>query len=141
MSAAPDGKQGVASAVNDTARELGAALGIAITGSMLAAQYTRSLTPRLSAFPEPLRRPATDSLAKAIEVSHRLGPQGDELTDVTRTAFLHAMQSSLFVMAVIIAVAAVLVGVWSPGRDGTRLRPVRWPTSRRTVRCAGKRRA
>ena len=141
MSAAPDGKQGVASAVNDTARELGAALGIAITGSMLAAQYTRSLTPRLSAFPEPLRCPATDSLAKAIEVSHRLGPQGDELTDVTRTAFLHAMQSSLFVMAVIIAVAAVLVGVWSPGRDGTRLRPVRWPTSRRTVRCAGKRRA
>src|SRR5271166_6623397 len=120
MSAAPDGK-----------------LGIAIAGSMLAAQYTRTLTPRLSAFPEPLRGPATDSLAKAIEVSHRLGPQGAELADITRTAFLHAMQSSLLVMAVIIAVAAVVVGLWSPGRDGTRLHPVRWPTSRRTFRWAG----
>ena len=140
MSAAPDGKQGVASAVNDTARELGAALGIAIAGSMLAAQYTRTLTPRLTAFPEPLRGPATDSLAKAIEVSHRLGPQGAQLAEITRTAFLHAMQSSLFVMAVIIAVAAVVVGLWSPGRDGT-LRPVRWLTSRRPVRWAGKHRA
>src|SRR5271166_5841587 len=76
MSAAPDGK-----------------LGIAIAGSMLAAQYTRTLTPRLSAFPEPLRGPATDSLAKAIEVSHRLGPHGAGLADINRTAFLHAMQS------------------------------------------------
>ena len=50
------------------------------------------------------------------------------------------MQSSLFVMAVIIAVAAVVVGLWSPGRDGT-LRPVRWLTSRRPVRWAGKHRA
>lgn len=131
MSAAPNEKQGVASAVNDTARELGAALGIAIAGSMLAAQYTRTLTPRLTAFPEPLRGPATDSLAKAIEVSHRLGPHGAELADITRTAFLHAMQSSLLVMAVIIAVAAVVVGLWSPGRDGTRLHPVRWPSKRK----------
>ena len=130
MSAAPAEKQGVASAVNDTARELGAALGIAIAGSMLAAQYTRSMTPRLMAFPEPLRGPAAESLAESIEVSHRLGPHGAELADVTRTAFLHSMQSSLFVMAVIMAVAAVVVGLWSPGRDGTRLRPVRWLTSR-----------
>jgi len=133
MSAVPDEKQGVASAVNDTARELGAALGIAIAGSMLAAQYTRSLTPRLMAFPEPLRGPAAQSLATAIAVSHRLGEPGAQLADVTRTAFLHSMQASLFVMAVIMAAAAVVVGVWSPGRDGTRLRPVRWLTSRRPV--------
>jgi EmrB/QacA subfamily drug resistance transporter len=37
MGAAPDEKQGVASAVNDTTREVGAALGIAVAGSMLAA--------------------------------------------------------------------------------------------------------
>ena len=126
MGATPDEKQGVASAVNDTARELGAALGFAIAGSMLAAQYSRDLTPRLSSFPESLRGPATDSLAASIEVSRRVGPQGADLVEVSRTAFLHAMQSSLYVMAGIVAVAAVVIGLWSPGRDGTRLSPLWW---------------
>lgn len=121
MGAAPDEKQGVASAVNDSARELGAALGFAIAGSMLAAQYARGVSPKLASFPEPLRGPASDSLAQSIEVAHRLGPQGAELIDISRTAFLHAMQSSLYVMAGIVAVAAVLISLWSPGRDGGRL--------------------
>ena len=38
MAAVPDRKQGVAWAVNDTTREVGAALGIALAGSILAAQ-------------------------------------------------------------------------------------------------------
>jgi MFS family permease len=126
MGATPDEKQGVASAVNDTARELGAALGFAIAGSMLAGQYSRDLTPRLSSFPESLRGPATDSLAASIEASHRVGPQGAGLVEVSRTAFLHAMQSSLYVMAGIVAVAAVVIGLWSPGRDGARLSPLWW---------------
>ncbi|WP_457149347.1 MFS transporter [Mycobacterium sp. URHB0021] len=120
MGATPDEKQGVASAVNDTARELGAALGFAVAGSMLAAQYARNLTPTLLSFPEPLRGPVSDSLAKSIEVSHRLGPQGADLADVSRTAFLNAMHSSLYVLAGIVAVAAVGIGLWSPGRDGAR---------------------
>ena len=121
MGATPDEKQGVASAVNDTARELGAALGFAIAGSMLAAQYARGLSPKLSSLPEALRGPATDSLAKSLQVSHRIGPQGAELVDLSRAAFLDAMQSSLYVLAGITAVAAVVIGWWTPGRDGTRL--------------------
>jgi EmrB/QacA subfamily drug resistance transporter len=38
VSSLPDAKQGVASAVNDTAREVGGALGIAVLGSVLAAK-------------------------------------------------------------------------------------------------------
>ena len=45
---------------------------------------------------------------------------------ISRTAFLHAMQSSLYVMAGIVAVAAVVIALWSPGRDGTRLSPLWW---------------
>jgi len=36
----PAAKQGVAAAVNDAAREIGAAIGIAVAGSVLAAGYT-----------------------------------------------------------------------------------------------------
>jgi MFS family permease len=123
--AVPTAKQGVASAVNDTTREVGAAIGIAVAGSMLATQYGHVLTGKLSAFPAQIREPATHSLAEALAVSGRIGPQGDRVADLAKAAFLQAMDSSLVVLAITVAVAAVLVGVWAPGRDGRQIVPVR----------------
>jgi EmrB/QacA subfamily drug resistance transporter len=131
MGAVPDEKQGVASAVNDTSREMGGALGIAVAGSILAGRYSHELAPKLADFPAPVRGPATDSLAKAVEVAGRLGPQGRELADISKTAFLAALHTSTIAMAVIVTVAAVLIGIWAPGRDGRQLRPVRAMLSRR----------
>ncbi|MGC2342624.1 MAG: MFS transporter, partial [Mycobacterium sp.] len=126
MAAVPDEKQGVASAVNDTTREVGAALGIALAGSILAAKYSHVITPHLAAFPVALRAPASHSLAQALEVSKTLGPQGRPLAELSQTAFLQAMDSSLLVLGLIIAVAAFVIGGWAPGRDGQQLRVVRW---------------
>jgi MFS family permease len=125
MSAVSDEKQGVASAVNDTSREMGGALGIAVAGSILAGRYSHELAPRLAGFPAPVRGAATDSLAKAVEVAGKLGPQGGQLAEVSKAAFLTAMHASLLVLAVIVAVAAVLIVLWAPGRDGQQLRLVR----------------
>jgi EmrB/QacA subfamily drug resistance transporter len=125
MAAVPDEKQGVASAVNDTARELGGALGIAVAGSILAGRYSHELMPRLTGFPEPVRGPASDSLANAVEVAKRLGPQGDQLTTLSQTAFLTAMHASMTTMAVIAGIAAMVIGFWAPGRDGRQLRLAR----------------
>jgi EmrB/QacA subfamily drug resistance transporter len=130
MAAVPDQKQGVASAVNDTTREVGAALGIALAGSILAARYGHLVMPHLATFPEPLRGPASHSLAQALEISKSLGPQGGQLAELSRTGFLQAMQSSFLVLAVIIAVAAFLIAAWAPGRDGQQLRPLRRISSR-----------
>ncbi|EID08754.1 major facilitator superfamily transporter [Mycobacterium xenopi RIVM700367] len=134
MAAVPDEKQGVASAVNDTTREVGAALGIALTGSILAARYGHLVASHLAAFPEPLRGPASHSLAQALEISRNLGAQGLQLTELSRSAFLQAMESSFLVLAAIIALAAVLIGLWAPGRDGQQLRLMR----RLTARLAGE---
>jgi hypothetical protein len=128
----PDEKQGVASAVNDTTREVGAALGVALAGSILAARYAHVLIPHLAAFPISVRGPAAHSLAQALEISKTLGPRGGRLAELSQTAFLHAMQSSLLVLGLIIAVAALVIGAWAPGRDGRQLRPVRRITSRLT---------
>jgi EmrB/QacA subfamily drug resistance transporter len=125
MGAVPDEKQGVASAVNDTTREMGGALGIAVAGSILAGRYSHELAPRLADFPDAVRGPATDSLAKAVEVAGKLGPQGTELAQVSKAAFLTAMHASTIVMAVIVAFTAVLIGLWAPGRDGRQLQLVR----------------
>lgn len=131
MAATPDEKQGVASAVNDTTREVGAALGIAVAGSILAAHYSRQLAPHLSGLPATVRGPAQHSLAEALTLANRLGPQGAQLVHDAKSAFLAAVQHSTSTMAVILAAAAVLIGLWAPGRDGRQLRPVRRLTALR----------
>ncbi len=134
MTTAPDDKQGVASAVNDASREIGASLGIALAGSMLAAQYAKTLAPNLIGFPRSVGDAASTSLGQALEVARRLGPAGYRLADVSKTAFIDAMHSSLLVLGVLIAVSAVLIGLWAPGRDDQQLRLVQrlveWRRSR-----------
>ncbi len=125
MASVPDEKQGVASAVNDTTREVGAALGIALAGSILAARYGHLVAQQQSSIPQPVRGAATHSLAQALEVSKIIGPQGARLAQISKTAFLQAMDSSFLVLAVTIAVAALAIAVWAPGRDGRQLRLLR----------------
>jgi hypothetical protein len=133
MNAVPTDKQGVASAVNDTTREVGAAVGIAVAGSVLAAQYTTALAPNIGMFPERVRSTATDSLANAIEIAKQLGPQGPMLTKLAESAFLDAMDLSLVVLSVALTVAALFIAVWAPGRDGRRSRILRGVTARRST--------
>ena len=133
MNAVPDEKQGVASAVNDTTREVGAAIGIAVAGSVLAAQYTNVLAPALAGFPEQVRQPALDSLAQALAVAEQMGPQGARLADLAESAFIQSMDLSLLVVSIVLAVAAAFVAVWSPGRDGQQFRFVQRATPRLPV--------
>ena len=69
--------------------------------------------------------PRSTSLGQALEVARLLGPAGARLSEVSKTAFIEAMHSSLLVLGVLIAVSAVLIGLWAPGRDDQQLRPVR----------------
>ena len=104
--------------------ELGGELGIALAGSILAGSYSHHIAAGLTAFAEPVRGPASDSLAKALEVANRLGPHGKQLAEVSRDAFVAAMNSSFLVMAVV-GIAAVLVPLFASGRNGEQLRAVR----------------
>jgi EmrB/QacA subfamily drug resistance transporter len=131
--AVPTEKQGVASAVNDTTREVGAAIGIAVAGSVLAAQYTNALAAGLSGFPEQVRAAATESLANALEVAKQLGPQGPALTKLAQSAFLDAMGLSVAVLSIILVTVAGFVAVWAPGRDGRQLGVVRRLKARRSA--------
>ncbi|WP_299570257.1 MFS transporter [uncultured Williamsia sp.] len=123
--ATPREKQGVASAVNDVTREMGAAIGIALSGSILAAGYTHALVDRLGGAPEQVVDAARQSLAAALTVAQRLGPQGAPVESAARDAFISGMHDSMTVLGIVAIVGGLLVVVWSPGRDNRQFRWIR----------------
>jgi MFS family permease len=100
--ALPAAKQGVGSAMNDLARELGGALGIAVLGSILQSIYRSHLHP--AGVPEPMLEHARSSLALAS----RLGPS---VTRQAQRAFTDGMQNALVCAAIVVAISAVAVAL------------------------------
>jgi EmrB/QacA subfamily drug resistance transporter len=126
MTAAPDQKQGVASAVNDATREIGGAVGVALSGSILAGSYSHHIAAATADLPGPMRGPASASLAQALEVANRMGPQGRHLAEVSKAAFVAAGSFTFLVMAIVVGIFALVIPLFAPGPDGTQLRPIRW---------------
>jgi hypothetical protein len=115
----PDAKQGVASAVNDTAREIGSAIGVALAGSVLAAGYGTHVQPAVDAVPEAAKEPVSSSLAAALQVAEVAGPQGEQLATFARDSFLKGFDEASIVLACVLFAASLLLAVWAPGRKGS----------------------
>ena len=64
MGSLPPAKAGIGSAVNDTVREVGGALGVAVLGSVLASQYTSTID--TAGVPGPAAGAAGESLGGAV---------------------------------------------------------------------------
>ncbi|MFJ9779808.1 MFS transporter [Amycolatopsis sp. NPDC101161] len=108
LSAVPRDKAGSASAISETAYELGAALGIAILGSLVTVVY-RAFLPT-----GPIPAEVRDSLAAA---ANALDPSS-ELAHAAREAFTGAMQVTSLAAAAVTAVAAVIAWRTIPsGKD------------------------
>ncbi|MGH8973563.1 MAG: MFS transporter [Acidimicrobiia bacterium] len=127
MASLPLGKAGVGSAVNDTTRELGGALGVAVLGSLLASRYAASLTDALGGL---LRGPALEaaksSLGGALGVAGTLpGPAGEAVAAAARSAFVDAMSTSLAVSSAVVLLAAFLVNRYYPERIVVERPPAR----------------
>jgi EmrB/QacA subfamily drug resistance transporter len=109
MAAVPLGKAGVGSATNDTTRELGGALGVAVLGSLVASQYQSQLSSVVRALPAALRSQAQESLASALRVAGQLGASGDSIAAGARDAYVSGMHLAAAVGAVVAAIASVIV--------------------------------
>jgi EmrB/QacA subfamily drug resistance transporter len=113
----PMAKQGVASAVNDTARELGSAFGIAILGSILNQSYRDGLIDTVATLPPQAAERVLGSIAfTASPVIAQLGETGQRLVLAARESFLGGVGDALLVGAGFLVVAALAVLVVAPGR-------------------------
>src|SRR5215207_7793221 len=117
MGALPLHQAGVGSAVNDTSREVGGALGVAIVGSMLSSLYSSDLDAKLPAnVPSQVRDAAGQSVGAALQVSSQLGRVGAPLADAARESFADAMSRASLVTAAVAVVGAVLAWRFLPAR-------------------------
>jgi MFS family permease len=125
MSSLPLRKAGVGSAWNDTTRELGGALGVAVLGSLAASQYASSLHGSVGSLPGEVSAAAEASVGAAVQFSESLPAAiGQNLADAARVAFVDAMGLALIVAASVALIAAVLVGKYLPARAAVDERPV-----------------
>jgi EmrB/QacA subfamily drug resistance transporter len=109
MSSVPLGKAGVGSAMNDTTRELGGALGVAVLGSLVTSQFTSSITPALVDLPARLRDVADSGLAGALGVAEQIGgAQGQLIADAAKQSFVDGIGLAAAVAAVVVLLAAVV---------------------------------
>jgi DHA2 family integral membrane protein (MFS transporter) len=110
MSAVPEAKAGVGSAMNDVNRQVGGALGVAIIGSFASSLYASRVDSATTALPEGAAHTAGDSVGGAAAVAAQLpAPAGDALTVAANGAFTDAMGLALLIGSTVLIAAAVLV--------------------------------
>ena len=110
MTTVPARQASAGSAINDTIREVGGALGIAIIGSLAAAVYRSRLASVLATAhtPGPVAHLATSSVAAADSIGRHVGGlQGSELVGAAHSAFVNAMAMGMRVAAGVALVAAI----------------------------------
>jgi predicted MFS family arabinose efflux permease len=118
MGSLPPEKAGVGSAVNDTTRQVGAALGVAVIGSVVAARYTTVLTKSAAAaqLTAAQTAKAVSSLGNALSVAQELGARATAFVVSARDAFMQAFASGVRIGAVVVFAAAVVAFKYVPAR-------------------------
>jgi EmrB/QacA subfamily drug resistance transporter len=119
LGALPKEKAGVGSAVNDTTRELGGTLGVAVIGSVFSSLYGPRLVERLAGLPIPAEglEVARSSVQGAAAVAELAPPAGRPIIlDAARDAFMDGLSGGVRVAAVATALGALLAWRFLPAR-------------------------
>jgi EmrB/QacA subfamily drug resistance transporter len=122
MGSLPPDKAGVGSAMNDTTREIGGALGVAVLGSITNAVYASTITgnasfPALRQSAPALADAVKSSIGSAVIAAQTVGGDvGATIKSVSNDAFVHALSISVIVGAVVAAGGALVAYLFLPAR-------------------------
>jgi EmrB/QacA subfamily drug resistance transporter len=117
MGALPPAQAGVGSAVNDTTRALGGALGVAVTGSVASSVFASRISPALAHVPAAYAAQAKSSVGAAVTVGHHApGPIGQTLVDAARQAFIVGSDRAMIVAVAAVALGSVVAALFLPPR-------------------------
>jgi MFS transporter, DHA2 family, integral membrane protein len=119
MASVPRDRAGMGSATNDTTRELGGALGVAVLGSLLASQYTSGVSAAVQGLPEQAREAAESSIGGVlgfVQQAQGQFPQAqlDQLLAVAKSSFVDGLTVAAATGAVVVFLAAIAVKHYLP---------------------------
>ncbi len=118
MGSVPRENAGIGSAVNDTTRQVGGALGVAILGSILSTSYSSHIANVASALPAAQAAMVRDSIGAAAEVAQRIGGfDGNLLMTGANSAFIRAMDITLVAAAGVAMFGALISLAFLPARE------------------------
>jgi EmrB/QacA subfamily drug resistance transporter len=123
MGSLPRAKAGVGSAMNDTTRQVGGAVGVALLGSILASAFRPHVRDLLQGHvPGSLLARVEDSLGSALGVardSPAARPYATRIVSAAQTSFVHGMHAAVLVAAAIAVIGGIGALVWLPARART----------------------
>ena len=130
MGSVPRDKAGVGSAMNDTTRQMGGALGVAVIGSILAAVYRPAVDSQLAAagVPQSLIATAQESVSGAVLRAANapgLSPEmATQIREVAIVEYVDGIHVAMKIAALVLLIAAAVVFRWLPARAGDAREPV-----------------
>lgn len=117
MGSLPRAKASVGSAMNDTARLVGGAFGVAVLGTILSQVYSSHVAAIAAQLPPAVASPVRDSLQAALQTARHLDPaQGRALQAAARSGFTDAMNQASLIAAVVAVTGAVVALCFLPAR-------------------------
>src|SRR3954464_3000304 len=133
MGTLPPERASVGSAMNDTVRQVGGALGGAILGSVLSSHYRDGMDGAAHGLPAGAAGTARDSVAGASAVAERVGgAAGQALHHAASLAFVDGMQVAMLVAAAVTVAGAAAALVLLPPPAPNPARRPRRPAARAT---------
>jgi len=138
MGSIPVEEAGVGSAMNDTTRQIGGALGVAVLGTLMNSEYLKQVN--AVQWPALIPQPLLDAVRGGIQGAHiaaqnMTDPQISALIiDKANHAFVYGMRHGLTVAAIIMATASIATLIILPQkvRPFERKVPVAPPLSARS---------
>jgi EmrB/QacA subfamily drug resistance transporter len=121
----PLDRMGAGSAVNNTVRQVGSVLGIALLGTILASTYRDRIEPSLAGLPAGARDAAAPSAEHTRAVADAL--HRPDLAEQANRAFIAAMHVTAASAAVVVFLGAVLLVLAFRARRATAPGPVAAP--------------
>jgi EmrB/QacA subfamily drug resistance transporter len=111
MGSLPRAKAGVGSAVNDTTRQMGGAVGVAVFGSIMASHFTSSITTKLSGQLAPsLLSAVRNNVGQAIAIAQERATSSSVSTQIARAA-RESFVSGLHIIGVAAAAVTLLAAI------------------------------
>lgn len=120
MGSVPIDKAGIGSAMNDTTRQIGGALGVAILGTIMNSAYISQIetSELITQVPESLVEPIKASIQSAHIVAQNIADPGlsQAIVNLSSKAFTSGMVDAMIVGGIIMATAAIVTLIILPSR-------------------------